>query len=164
MQDGAAGEPGGADVLEAQGVRAGRQRRRRRGSDHGGASGENLRIAGSDASPDDLRAALRSARLLEWVDFLPDGLDTLVGEHGLALSGGQRRRLALARALLADTPVLILDEPTEHLDDETAAALTRDLLAAAGGRTVLLITHRTDDLAVADEVVTSGMTVSATPA
>ncbi|MEU7907480.1 thiol reductant ABC exporter subunit CydC [Actinoplanes sp. NPDC049118] len=116
--------------------------------------GENLRIAGRDASPDDLRAALRTARLLDWVDSLPHGLDTLVGEHGLALSGGQRRRLALARALLAGTPVLILDEPTEHLDEETAAALTRDLLAAAGDRTVLLITHRTDGLAAVDEVVT----------
>lgn len=115
--------------------------------------GENLRIGGRDASPDDLRAALRSARLLDWVDSLPHGLDTLVGEHGLALSGGQRRRLALARVLLAGAPVLILDEPTEHLDDETAAALTRDLLAAAGDRSVLLITHRTDDLAVVDEVV-----------
>ncbi|MET8149215.1 thiol reductant ABC exporter subunit CydC [Actinoplanes sp. NPDC049668] len=116
--------------------------------------GENLRIGRVDAAPDELRAALGSARLLDWVDSLPYGIDTLVGEHGLALSGGQRRRLALARALLAGTPVLILDEPTEHLDDETAVALTRDLLAAAGDRTVLLITHRTDDLAAVDEVVT----------
>lgn len=116
--------------------------------------GENLRIAVRQASTGDLRAALGAARLLDWVDSLPHGLDTAVGEHGLALSGGQRRRLALARALLAGTPVLILDEPTEHLDDETAAALTRDLLAAAGDRTVLLITHRTDDLALVDEVIT----------
>ena len=116
--------------------------------------GENLRLAAREASMDELRAALGAARLLDWVDSLPHGLDTLVGEHGLALSGGQRRRLALARALLAGTPVLILDEPTEHLDNETAAALTRDLLAAARDRTVLLITHRTDDLAAVDEVVT----------
>jgi ATP-binding cassette subfamily C protein CydC len=116
--------------------------------------GENLRIAARQASTGDLRAALGAARLLDWVDSLPRGLDTAVGEHGLALSGGQRRRLALARALLAGTPVLILDEPTEHLDDATAAALTRDLLAAAGDRTVLLITHRTDDLTLVDEVIT----------
>jgi ATP-binding cassette subfamily C protein CydC len=74
----------------------------------------------------------------------------------MSLSGGQRRRLALARALLADFQVLILDEPTEHLDDETAAALTHDLLAAAGDRTVLLVTHRTDITADVDQTVTLG--------
>ncbi|XVV16713.1 thiol reductant ABC exporter subunit CydC [Actinoplanes sp. CA-131856] len=104
----------------------------------------NLRVGRPDASEDELRTALARARLLDWVETLPDGLETFVGEHGMALSGGQRRRLALARALLADFRVLILDEPTEHLDDETAVALTRDLLEAAGDRSVLLITHRTD--------------------
>ena len=73
---------------------------------------------------------------------LPAGLDTEVGEHGARLSGGQRQRLALARVLLADFPVVIFDEPAEHLDEPTAAALTADLLAATAGRTVLLITHR----------------------
>jgi len=116
----------------------------------------NLRIARPDATAGDLRAVLGQARLLDWVDSLPDGLDTLVGEHGTALSGGQRRRLALARALLADFQVLILDEPTEHLDDETAAALTHDLLAAAGTRCVLLITHRADVAGAVDEVITLG--------
>jgi ATP-binding cassette subfamily C protein CydC len=116
--------------------------------------GENLRIGRRDAGDGELRAALASARLLDFVDALPRGLDTPVGEHGVRLSGGQRRRLALARALLAGFPVLILDEPTEHLDDETAAALTRDLLAVAGDRTVLLITHRTAGLSGVDEVVT----------
>jgi thiol reductant ABC exporter CydC subunit len=115
--------------------------------------GENLRIGRRDATEAQLRAALTKARLLDWVQGLPLGLDTLVGEHGMALSGGQRRRLALARALLADFEVLILDEPTEHLDDATAAALTRDLLAAAGNRTLVLITHRTDDLHGVDTVV-----------
>ena len=116
---------------------------------------QNLRVGGPGATEAQLREALAAARLLDWVDTLPDGLATLVGEHGLRLSGGQRRRLALARALLADFEVLILDEPTEHLDDETAAALTHDLLAAAGDRTVLLITHRTDGLAGVDTVVTT---------
>jgi ATP-binding cassette subfamily C protein CydC len=106
--------------------------------------GANLRIARPDATDAQLWEALGAARLLDWAGTLPDGLDTLVGEHGTALSGGQRRRLALARLLLSDARVLILDEPTEHLDDATAVALTRDLLAAAGERTVLLITHRTD--------------------
>jgi ATP-binding cassette, subfamily C, bacterial CydC len=104
----------------------------------------NLRIARPDATDADLREALAAARLLDWAETLPNGLGTLVGEHGMALSGGQRRRLALARLLLTEARVLILDEPTEHLDDSTAAALTRDLLAAAGERSVLLITHRTD--------------------
>lgn len=116
----------------------------------------NLRIARPGADDDTVRAALAQARLLDWIDTLPDGLDTLVGEHGMALSGGQRRRLALARVLLADFPVLILDEPTEHLDDDTAAALTHDLLTAAGDRTVLLITHRTDLAAGVDRVVDLG--------
>lgn len=106
--------------------------------------GDNLRIGRPEAGDGELHEALRQARLLDWVESLPDGLDTLVGEHGMALSGGQRRRLALARLLLTDARVLILDEPTEHLDDATAVALTNDLLAAAGPRSVLLITHRTD--------------------
>ncbi|MFE0739600.1 ATP-binding cassette domain-containing protein, partial [Streptomyces sp. NPDC058855] len=81
------------------------------------------------------------------------GLDTLVGEHGARLSGGQRQRLALARALLADFPVLVLDEPAEHLDLPTADALTADLLAATEGRTTLLITHRLAGLVAVDEVI-----------
>ena len=113
----------------------------------------NLRIGGPDATDDRLRSVLAQARLLDWVDTLPDGLATLVGEHGRALSGGQRRRLVLARALLADFRVLILDEPTEHLDDETATALLDDLLAAAAGRSVLVITHRADIASRVDEVI-----------
>ncbi|MFJ3584446.1 thiol reductant ABC exporter subunit CydD [Streptomyces sp. NPDC090127] len=114
---------------------------------------ENLRLARTGASDDDLRAALGRARLLEWVDGLPDGLDTLVGEHGSRLSGGQRQRLALARALLADFPVLVLDEPAEHLDLATADALTDDLLRATEGRTTVLITHRLHGLDAVDEVL-----------
>ncbi|MER6525372.1 thiol reductant ABC exporter subunit CydD [Streptomyces sp. NPDC001508] len=114
---------------------------------------ENLLLARKDATEADLRDALARARLLAWVDGLPDGLDTLVGEHGARLSGGQRQRLALARALLADFPVLVLDEPAEHLDLPTADALTADLLAATEGRTTLLITHRLAGLDAVDEVV-----------
>jgi ATP-binding cassette subfamily C protein CydC len=113
----------------------------------------NLRVGCPDATDDRLRSVLAQARLLGWVDTLPDGLETLVGEHGRALSGGQRRRLALARTLLADFRVLILDEPTEHLDDETAAALLDDLLAAAAERSVLVITHRTDIASRVDQVI-----------
>ncbi|MEU8591111.1 thiol reductant ABC exporter subunit CydD [Streptomyces sp. NPDC048664] len=114
---------------------------------------ENLLLARKDASERQLRDALGRARLLEWVEGLPDGLDTLIGEHGARLSGGQRQRLALARALLADFPVLVLDEPAEHLDLPTADALTADLLAATEGRTTVLITHRMAGLEAVDEVV-----------
>lgn len=114
---------------------------------------ENLLLARKNATEGELRDALARARLLEWTDGLPDGLDTLIGEHGARLSGGQRRRLALARALLADFPVLVLDEPAEHLDLPTADALTADLLAATEGRTTLLITHRLAGLEAVDEVI-----------
>ena len=77
-----------------------------------------------------------------------------MGEEGRELSGGQRQRIALARALLADAPVLVLDEPTAHLDPETARRLVRDVFAAAGDRSVLLITHRPEGRDLVDEVVT----------
>ncbi|MFG2293166.1 thiol reductant ABC exporter subunit CydD [Streptomyces sp. NPDC048603] len=114
---------------------------------------ENLRLARPGATEPELRAALAGARLLDWAEALPDGLDTLVGEHGERISGGQRQRLALARALLADFPVLVLDEPSEHLDTRTADALTADLLAATAGRTTVLITHRLAGLEQVDEVL-----------
>ena len=88
-----------------------------------GAGEPAARAAGRDTE-DELRDALRRARLLDWVDALPDGLDTWVGEHGARLSGGERQRLALARVLLADSAGALLDEPTEHLDAATADALT----------------------------------------
>ena len=84
---------------------------------------------------------------------LPDGLDTLVGEAGRELSGGQRQRLVLARALLADAPLLVLDEPTAHLDVETAERLVADILTATDDRSVLLITHRPEGLELVDEIV-----------
>ncbi|MFC5656540.1 thiol reductant ABC exporter subunit CydD [Streptomyces nogalater] len=114
---------------------------------------ENLLLARKDATETELREALGRARLLDWVESLPDGLDTLVGEHGARLSGGQRQRLALTRALLAGFPVLVLDEPAEHLDLATADELTADLLAATEGRTTLLITHRLAGLDEVDEVI-----------
>ncbi|MFJ4850684.1 MULTISPECIES: thiol reductant ABC exporter subunit CydD [unclassified Streptomyces] len=107
---------------------------------------ENLRMARPGAPDAELTGALAAARL----DL---GLDTPVGEHGTRLSGGQRQRLGLARALLAGFPVLVLDEPAEHLDLATADALTADLLAATAGRTTVLITHRLTGLADVDEIV-----------
>ncbi|MDX2818369.1 thiol reductant ABC exporter subunit CydD [Streptomyces sp. PA03-5A] len=107
---------------------------------------ENLRLARPGADDAELRGALAAARL----DL---DLDLPVGEHGTRLSGGQRQRLALARALLADFPVLVLDEPAEHLDLATADALTADLLAATTGRTTVLITHRLTGLEGVDEIL-----------
>ncbi|MFI5909834.1 thiol reductant ABC exporter subunit CydC [Dactylosporangium sp. NPDC051541] len=113
----------------------------------------NLRIGRPDATPEQLAAVLERARLADWVRGLPSGPATTVGEHGVAVSGGQRRRIALARALLADFPVLVLDEPTEHLDEETATALLRDLMEATRGHTVLLITHRPDAREYVDTII-----------
>jgi thiol reductant ABC exporter CydC subunit len=114
---------------------------------------QNLLLARPDATDDELRAALARARLAAWVDGLPDGIDTLVGEEGRRLSGGQRQRLVLARALLRDAPVLVLDEPTAHLDAATAEALMADVFSVAGDAAVLLITHRSEGLDAVDQVV-----------
>jgi ATP-binding cassette, subfamily C, bacterial CydC len=114
---------------------------------------ENLRLARPEARDAELDEALRRARLDDWIASLSLGLDTPVGEEGSHLSGGQRQRLTLARALLADAPVLVLDEPTAHLDPKTAQSVMDDVLAGADGRTVLLITHRPEGLDQMDEVV-----------
>lgn len=114
---------------------------------------ENLRLARRDATPAELRDALKRARLLEWTAELPAGLDTRVGAHGAGISGGQRQRLALARALLADFPTLVIDEPGEHLDTATGDALIADLLETAATKATLLITHRLAGLQDVDEVI-----------
>jgi thiol reductant ABC exporter CydC subunit len=114
---------------------------------------ENLRLARPHASDDELYGALRRACLDTWVASLPDGLDTLVGEEGKRLSGGQRQRLVIARALLSEASVLVLDEPTAHLDAATAEEIVGDVLAAADDRSVLLITHRPEGLDLVDRVV-----------
>jgi ATP-binding cassette subfamily C protein CydCD len=114
---------------------------------------ENLRLAQVGACDDDLAAALVRARLGDWFRALPAGLDTWLGEGGALISGGERRRIALARALLADQPILVLDEPTEGLDEPTARALIADVLDAAAGRTVLLLTHRPEGLDLVDTVL-----------
>lgn len=117
---------------------------------------ENLRLARPTASDRDLQDALARAQLGDWVASLPEGLDTFVGEEGTRLSGGQRQRLVLARALLSEAPVLVLDEPTAHLDAATARSLMDDVLDVAGTRAVLLITHRPEGLERMDEIVGIG--------
>jgi thiol reductant ABC exporter CydC subunit len=114
---------------------------------------ENLRLARRDATPAELDTALRGARLWEWTQGLPDGLATRVGAQGALISGGQRQRLALARALLADFPVLVVDEPSEHLDVATGDALMADLLDTTEDRAVLVITHRLAGLESVDQVI-----------
>jgi len=115
---------------------------------------ENVRLARPDADDEAIADALRRARLWEWVERLPEGWHTPVGEEGDRVSGGERRRIALARSLLAGAPVLVLDEPTAHLDMKTATALIGDALTASGERSVLLITHRSEGLDQVDEVLT----------
>jgi thiol reductant ABC exporter CydC subunit len=114
----------------------------------------NLTLGRPDATDEEIGAALRAARLAGWVATLPEGLDTPVGEDGVAISGGERRRLAVARALLAPGPLVILDEPTSGLDAELADQLVDGVFTAAGARSVLLITHRAGEAARCQETVT----------
>ncbi len=113
----------------------------------------NLRIGGRDATDDDLRRVLALVGLTGWLESLPDGLATEVGPRGGRLSGGQRQRVALARGLLAEFPVLVLDEPTEHLEPAAADALTDHLLGITGRRSLVLITHRLAGLEPVDEIL-----------
>jgi ATP-binding cassette subfamily C protein CydC len=114
---------------------------------------ENVRVGRPGATDEEVGAALTKARIGEWVAGLPAGIDTVVGEEGRQLSSGERQRVALARALISDAPVLVLDEPTSQLDPDTASELVRDVLSAAGNRSVLLVTHRPEGLDLVDEIV-----------
>jgi len=113
---------------------------------------ENLRVANPGAGDDALVAALTRAGLGPWLRSLPEGLDTRLGSGGTDVSGGERRRLLLARAEVYAAPVRLFDEPGEHLDPRTADALVRDILTA-GTRSVVVVTHRLAPLAAADEVI-----------
>lgn len=132
---------------------------------------ENLRVSRGDVTADEARAALARTGLGAWLDGLPDGLATMLGADARSVSGGERRRLLIARALLSRAPLLLVDEPAEHLDPVTADRLVHDLLTQAprgdvageahDGRTVpdgadrgvLIVTHRLTPLAAADEVL-----------
>jgi ATP-binding cassette subfamily C protein CydCD len=114
---------------------------------------ENVRLARPSATDAEVEAALRRARLGPWLDTLPDGLDTWLGEGHAAVSGGERARIAVARSLLAEQPVLVLDEPTAHLDHATAEELAREVLLSPDERTILWITHDPVGLDLVDRVV-----------
>jgi thiol reductant ABC exporter CydD subunit len=113
----------------------------------------NVTLGRPDATSDAVWAAVRRAGLDEVVSRLPAGLDTRIGEDGAGLSAGERQRVALARAFLRDAPLLLLDEPTAHLDGRTEDQLIESVRRLARGRTVLLVAHRPALLALADRVV-----------
>jgi ABC-type transport system involved in cytochrome bd biosynthesis fused ATPase/permease subunit len=114
----------------------------------------NVTLGRPGATDEEIEAVLRATRLADWVSTLPEGLDTPVGEDGVSVSGGERRRLSVARALLAPGPLLILDEPTSGLDTALAEQLVDGVFAAAGERSVLLITHRAAEAARCEETLT----------
>lgn len=114
---------------------------------------DNLRFARPEASDDELRAAARAAQIDDLVAGLPDGYDTVVGERGYRFSGGEKQRLAIARMILRNPPVLVLDEATSALDTRTEAAVTAALARLAQGRTTLTIAHRLSTVRDADLIV-----------
>jgi ATP-binding cassette subfamily B protein len=118
----------------------------------------NLRYAKPTATDDELVDACRAARIHDLIDSLPAGYDTMVGERGYRMSGGEKQRLAIARVLLKNPPIVILDEATAHLDSETEVLIQQALLEALEGRTSLVIAHRLSTIRAADQilVVTDG--------
>ena len=158
---------GGTDVerLRQADVRAASTLADQRAQMFAGTVRSNITLGRPDATEAEMTDALRVTRLQAWVEGLPQGLDTPVGEDGVALSGGERRRLAVARALLAPGPVLVLDEPTSGLDPTLADELMDGVFAAAGERSILVITHRAAEAGRCDIVVTleAGRVVPAQP-
>ena len=114
---------------------------------------ENIAYGRPDATDEEIREAARLANALEFIDRLPNGMDTMVGERGVKLSGGQRQRVAIARAILADCPILVLDEATCALDSESEAAVQGALQNLMAGRTSIVVAHRLSTVASLDRIV-----------
>lgn len=117
-----------------------------------GTVADNIAYGAPEASNDEILAAAQTAEAHEFIELLPHGYDTIVGERGKKLSGGQRQRLSIARALLTDSPVLILDEATSAVDNETEAAIQRSLATVAHNRTMVVIAHRLSTIRHADRI------------
>jgi ATP-binding cassette, subfamily B, bacterial len=113
----------------------------------------NLRYARPEATDEELAAACRAARIHDVIAALPDGYDTVVGERGYRLSGGEKQRLSLARLLLKEPAVVVLDEATSHLDSENEALIQQALAVALAGRTAVVIAHRLSTIAAADQIL-----------
>lgn len=113
----------------------------------------NLRFANPDATDAEMVAACQAAQIDEVIAALPEGYDTLVGERGYRLSGGEKQRLAIARVLLKDPAIVVLDEATSHLDSESEAAVQQALRVALAGRTSLVIAHRLSTILGADQIL-----------
>lgn len=144
---------GGVDLRDVP-VEQTRERIRLAGQDAhllAGTIAANVRIGRPEATDADITRALREAGLAEWLAALPDGIDTRVGEDGVAVSGGQRQRIGLARALISPAEIIVLDEPTAMLDPETARAVREDILAT--DRTLIVITHDPTGLEAFDAVL-----------
>ena len=114
--------------------------------------GDNLRYARPDATVDELVAACQAARIWDTISGLPDGFDTVVGDRGYRLSGGEKQRIAIARLLLKDPAVMILDEATSHLDNDSELHVQAALETAMAGRTALIIAHRLSTIRGADRI------------
>lgn len=114
---------------------------------------ENIAYGKLDATDDEIRSAAKQANAMEFIEKLPDGLNTLVGERGVKLSGGQRQRIAIARAILKDAPILILDEATSALDSESEKLIQDALAKLMKGRTSIVIAHRLSTIAKLDRIV-----------
>ncbi|MDD6358573.1 MAG: ABC transporter ATP-binding protein [Parafannyhessea umbonata] len=114
---------------------------------------ENIAYGRPDATEEQIREAARQANALEFIDRLPQGMDTMVGERGVKLSGGQRQRIAIARAILTDAPILVLDEATSALDSESEALVQQALERLMHGRTSIVVAHRLSTVASLDRIV-----------